>query len=91
MPWWQSVSASTRAAPTQIPDTQGGQGLKTQINALAAQTSGGGLDYLNQLAVNPNVKWDQVTLAHDNWRYEQAGLTPAGAALLPRAHLPTSS
>lgn len=66
----------------QIPNTPGGQDLKTQINALAAQSNGGGLEYLNQLSSNPNVKWDQVTLAHDNWRYEQAGLTPAGAALL---------
>jgi hypothetical protein len=66
----------------QIPDTKGGQELKTAINALAAQGSGVGLDYLNALANNPNVDWEKVALAHENWSYDQAGLTPAGAALL---------
>jgi hypothetical protein len=66
----------------QIPDTKGGQELKNQINALAAQSGGTGLEYLNQLAANPNVKWDEVTLANEKWSYSQAGLTPAGAALL---------
>jgi filamentous hemagglutinin family protein len=64
----------------QIPDTAGGQVLKTQINTLVSQ--GTGLDYLTQLSTNPSVQWDKVTLAHENWRYDQAGLTPAGAALL---------
>jgi hypothetical protein len=66
----------------QIPDTKGGQELKTAINALAAQGSGVGLDYLNALANNPNVDWEKVALAHDQWSYDQAGLTGAGAALL---------
>lgn len=66
----------------QLPDTKGGQELKTQINALVAQGNGVGLDYLNALANNPNVKWDQVALAHEKWSYDQAGLTGAGAALL---------
>ncbi len=65
----------------QIPDSKGGEQLKSQINALAA-SSPAGLQYLNQLAANPNVQWDKVALAHENWRYEQAGLTPAGAAIL---------
>jgi hypothetical protein len=66
----------------QIPDTKGGQELKTAINALAAQGSGVGLDYLNALAKNPNVDWEKVALAHDQWSYDQGGLTGAGAALL---------
>jgi hypothetical protein len=66
----------------QIPDTKGGQELKTAINALVAQGSGVGLDYLNALANNPNVDWEKVALAHDQWSYDQAGLTGAGAALL---------
>ncbi|MDZ7938041.1 MAG: DUF637 domain-containing protein [Rhodoferax sp.] len=66
----------------QIPDTQGGQELKAAINALAAQGSGVGLDYLNALANNPQVDWEKVALAHDKWSYDQGGLTGAGAALL---------
>ena len=66
----------------QIPDSKGGLALKSQINALASQSGGTGLEYLNQLAANPNVKWDQIALANETWSYDQAGLTPAGAALL---------
>ena len=66
----------------QIPDTKGGQALKSQINALVEQSNGVGLEYLNALANNPNVKWDQVALAHEKWSYDQGGLTGAGAALL---------
>jgi filamentous hemagglutinin len=66
----------------QIPDTKGGQALKSQINALASQSGGTGLEYLNQLAANPNIQWDKVALANEKWSYSQAGLTPAGAALL---------
>jgi hypothetical protein len=40
------------------------------------------LDYLNALASNPKVDWEKVALAHDQWSYDQAGLTGAGAALL---------
>jgi hypothetical protein len=66
----------------QIPDTKGGQELKSQINALVEQSGGTGLEYLNQLAANPNIKWDQIALANEKWSYDQAGLTPAGAALV---------
>jgi len=66
----------------QIPDTKGGQALKSQINALLTQGNGVGLDYLNALAANPNVQWDKVALANEHWSYSQQGLTPAGAALL---------
>ena len=52
---------------------------QTQIATLGTQ---GGLTYLTGLANNSNVQWQQVALAHDNWRYSQQGLTPAGAALL---------
>lgn len=53
--------------------------LKAQVQALGAQ---GGLTYLSALANNPNVKWDQVALAHEQWSYSQQGLTGAGAALV---------
>jgi hypothetical protein len=66
----------------QIPDTKGGQDLKSQINALITQGNGVGLDYLNALAANPNVQWDKVALANEHWNYNQQGLTGAGAALL---------
>ncbi|WP_090143243.1 hemagglutinin repeat-containing protein [Limnohabitans sp. DM1] len=59
----------------QIPEGN----LKDQIAALSQQP---GLGYLNDLASNPNIKWEQVKLAHDEWSYSQQGLTPAGAALL---------
>ncbi|MDT7515038.1 DUF637 domain-containing protein [Rhodoferax mekongensis] len=78
----------------QIPDTKGGQELKSQINALVDQSGGTGLEYLNQLAANPNVKWDKVALAQEKWSYDQAGLTPAGAALLSiavAAYMPGAS
>jgi filamentous hemagglutinin family protein len=70
----------------QIPDTKGGQDLKTQIQALAGQSRGrgssSGLEYLNTLAQRTDIQWDKVALAHEKWSYSQAGLTPAGAALL---------
>ncbi|WP_194945665.1 hemagglutinin repeat-containing protein, partial [Limnohabitans sp. DM1] len=59
----------------QIPEGN----LKDQIAALSQQP---GLGYLKDLASNPNIKWEQVKLAHDQWSYSQQGLTPAGAALL---------
>ena len=59
----------------QIPEGQ----LKDQIAALSQQP---GLGYLKDLASNPNIKWEQIKLAHDEWSYSQQGLTPAGAALL---------
>jgi hypothetical protein len=59
----------------QIPEGN----LKDQIAALSQQP---GMGYLNDLASNPNIKWEQVKLAHDQWSYSQQGLTPAGAALL---------
>lgn len=70
----------------QIPDTKGGQDLKTQILALTGQSAGSsnssGLEYLNTLAQRTDINWDKVALAHEKWSYSQAGLTPAGAALL---------
>ncbi|WP_168224781.1 DUF637 domain-containing protein [Rhodoferax aquaticus] len=70
----------------QIPDTKGGQELKSQIQALAGQSTGAGtstgLEYLNTLAQRTDIQWDKVALAHENWSYQSAGLTPAGAALL---------
>jgi filamentous hemagglutinin family protein len=70
----------------QIPGTKGGQELKSQIQALAGQNTGTGtstgLEYLNTLAQRTDINWDKVALAHENWSYSQAGLTPAGAALL---------
>jgi filamentous hemagglutinin len=59
----------------QIPEGN----LKDQIAALSQQP---GMGYLNDLAKDPNIKWEQVKLAHDQWQYDQQGLTGAGAALL---------
>ncbi|WNO04234.1 DUF637 domain-containing protein [Rhodoferax mekongensis] len=78
----------------QIPDTKGGQALKSQINALASQSGGTGLEYLNQLAQRTDIQWDKVALANEKWSYSQAGLTPAGAALLSiavAAYMPGAS
>lgn len=55
------------------------QALQTQLQSLAQQP---GLTYLKDLQANPNVKWEQIQLANEQWRYSQQGLTPAGAALL---------
>ncbi len=66
--------------------------VQSQIETLSQQP---GLGYLKQLmegnagagstntnTTTPKVQWSQVQLAHDNWKFEQQGLTPAGAALL---------
>lgn len=53
--------------------------FRTQINTLATQP---GMAYLNDLAARQDINWQPVKLAHDTWDYRQAGLTPAGAALL---------
>jgi filamentous hemagglutinin len=74
----------TAQIPKDVQQTAGGQALAAQVQTLSSTlgTSQTGLNYLNQLAANPNVKWDQVALANERWSYDQAGLTPAGAALL---------
>jgi hypothetical protein len=66
----------------QLPDTPGDQSLKAQINALVSQNKGAGLEYLNTLSQRTDIEWDKVALAHEKWRYDQAGLTQAGAALV---------
>ena len=53
--------------------------LKTQVLQLSQQP---GMAYIGELAKDPKVNWQQVKLAYDKWDYSQAGLTPAGAALL---------
>ena len=92
---WQSMSGSgstteTLALPTfagggtfsapgglsvQIPDGD----FKTQVQTLSAQP---GMGYLNDLSKRSDVNWQPVKLASERWNYQQAGLTPAGAALL---------
>ena len=74
----------TAQVPKEVQATAGGQALAKQVQTLNGTlgSSSSGLEYLNQLAANPNVKWDKIALANDKWSYEQAGLTPAGAALL---------
>ena len=52
----------------------------TSASALAAEVHG--LAYLKPLLERPGVQWEQVKVAHDQWQYDQQGLTPAGAALL---------
>jgi len=53
--------------------------FKTQIQSLSQQP---GMAYLQTLTTRSDVNWQPVKLAHDQWRYDQQGLTPAGAALL---------
>ncbi len=74
----------TAQVPKDVQATAGGQALAAQVQTLQGTlgSSSNGLEYLNQLAANPNVKWDKVALANEKWSYDQAGLTPAGAALL---------
>ena len=74
----------TAQVPKDIQATPGGQALSAQVQTLQGTlgSSSSGLEYLNQLAANPNVKWDKIALANEKWSYDQAGLTPAGAALL---------
>jgi filamentous hemagglutinin len=40
------------------------------------------MSYLNELAARTDVNWQPVKLAHDQWNFQQEGLTPAGAALV---------
>ncbi len=60
----------------QLPDASD---FKAQIQTLARQP---GLAYLDGLTQRADVNWQAVKLAHDQWNYEQEGLTGAGAALL---------
>ena len=62
------------------PGAQAKPSLQEQIQAL--QASQPGLEYLSQLSANPAVQWDKVELIHQDWNYQQQGLTPAGAMLL---------
>ncbi len=71
-------NASAGAAPAQ-PQAVSQQAVQSQLDNLSQQP---GLGYLKQLQNNPNVKWEQVKTAQDQWSYSQQGLTPAGAALL---------
>jgi filamentous hemagglutinin len=60
----------------QLPD---GDELKARIETLARQP---GLAYLDALAQRSDIDWQAVKLAHDQWDYQQEGLSGAGAALL---------
>jgi filamentous hemagglutinin len=62
----------------QIP----GGNVKQQLRMLSAQP---GMAYLNDLAARSDVDWAPVQLAFEQWNYEYAGLTPAGAALVAAA------
>ncbi|MGY0195949.1 DUF637 domain-containing protein [Leptothrix sp. BB-4] len=53
--------------------------FKSQIATLSQQP---GMGYLNELTARSDVNWQPVKLAHDQWNYQQSGLTPAGAALV---------
>jgi adhesin HecA-like repeat protein len=71
--------------PKDVQATPGGKALQGQLQELSNSSLAStpqGLAYLEQLKANPNVKWDQIALANEKWSYSQAGLTPAGAALL---------
>lgn len=64
----------------QISDKDGGAQYKSQIQAMAAQTPG--LEYLNQLLSDPDVQWDKVALAIDNWSYDHQGLDRIGTLII---------
>lgn len=53
--------------------------FKTELSKLVNQP---GYEYLNTLKASKNIKWNEVSLAYDNWNYSQQGLTGAGAALI---------
>ena len=59
----------------QIPEGD----FKSQIATLSAQP---GMGYLNDLTARKDVNWQPVKLAHEQWSYQQSGLTKAGAALV---------
>jgi filamentous hemagglutinin len=94
---FDSALKITVQIPKDVQATPGGQALQSQLQALSSSplaSTPQGLAYLNQLAANPNVQWDKVALANEKWSYDQAGLTPAGAALLSiavAAYMPGAS
>jgi large exoprotein involved in heme utilization and adhesion len=59
----------------QIPEGD----FRSQIATLSAQP---GMGYLNELTQRNDVNWQPVKLAHEQWNFQQEGLTPAGAALV---------
>jgi hypothetical protein len=59
----------------QIPEGD----FRSQIATLSAQP---GMGYLDELTQRNDVNGQRVKLAHDQWNFQQEGLTPAGAALL---------
>jgi large exoprotein involved in heme utilization and adhesion len=76
---WVCKNWAIRTAPggisVQIPAGE----FRSQIATLSAQP---GMSYLNELAARTDVNWQPVKLAHDQWNFQQEGLTPAGAALV---------
>ncbi|WP_375055087.1 DUF637 domain-containing protein [Zobellella sp. DQSA1] len=53
--------------------------FRREVQKLAGQP---GMAYLGALTRRKDVDWRSVKLAHDQWQYQQQGLTPAGAALV---------
>ncbi|MDO4894185.1 DUF637 domain-containing protein [Moraxella sp.] len=53
--------------------------IKEQILELAKQPE---YSYLNSLIQQNNIDWQTLILTQKEWNYQQAGLTPAGAAIL---------
>lgn len=57
-------------------------GLEAEIDKLLKDSA---YDYLSDLLIRDDVKWNEIELEMDSWEYEQEGLTPAGAALVALA------
>jgi filamentous hemagglutinin len=76
---WVCKNWATRTAPggisVQIPEGD----FKSQIATLSQQP---GMGFLNELTQRNDVNWQPVKLAHDQWNFQQEGLTPAVAALV---------
>lgn len=75
----QTGSNAGGTAGSALAALSGTASLQNQIDLLSAQP---GLAYLKDLQANPQVNWEQIKLANEQWSYSQQGLTPAGAALL---------
>lgn len=59
--------------------------FRSQIATLSAQP---GMAYLNELTQRNDVNWQRVKLAHDQWNFQQEGLTPAPWSMRPSAAWP---
>ena len=74
--------------PQSAPDFQASGGLTVQIpqgelqSEISKLMKQPGMEYLQSLAQRSDINWQPVKLAHEQWNYQQEGLTGAGAALV---------